>query len=414
MAIGAAISGAYMTNSATEAGPPGGRTDWTVVWAATLAGIAIALQMGKAAATLPLIRAEFGASIALLANYVALISLVAAMFGILFGSVTHYLGARRAGLIGLALVVIGSAAGSEAGGISLLITSRLIEAVGFALTVTAMPTVIQPVIRTQDRSLAMGIWTIWLPAGFAVMMALSYFLLDMIGWRGMFRLCAVLPALAGLFLLGATRTQVAPRPQPSAATFRAVSRRDVLLTFGIFVGFAAANLVITAFLPTILADKFAIPASRGAAVAFACAVGLGVMCVLTGQLVQKGLRLGRLYRVSLSAMIGLAGILLLADAGPAISIAAAICFSVMAGIPAALVWLSIPILARSPAEVPVLSGLIFQGAGIGQLVGPLAAGWVVEASGGWTMAFWVVALPAFAAILFSLRLSPALSGRHDG
>ncbi|MBZ0128967.1 MAG: MFS transporter [Rhodobacteraceae bacterium] len=406
-----------MTNSRTEAGGTGaqpGLTDWTVVWAATLAGIAVALQMGKAAATLPLMRAEFGASIGLLANYVALISVVAALFGILFGSVTHYLGARRAGLIGLALVTLGSAVGAETSGISVLMTSRLIEAVGFALTITAMPAIIQPATRASDRSLAMGLWAIWLPTGFAVMMAISYFLLDSIGWRGMFRLCAMLPALAALFLLGATRTQTIARRQPAQATFRAVFRREVLLIFGIFIGFAAANLVITAFLPTILADQYGMPASRAAAVSFVGAVSLGLAAVLTGWLVQKGLCLRPLFLASLAGMILCAGIVLLAGADLWVSIAAAIGFSMLAGIPPSLVWLSIPILVRSPSEVPVLSGLLFQGAGIGQLLGPVLAGWVVEASGSWAMAFWVVAIPCLAAIALTAMLSPTLSGRHDG
>ncbi|MCB1367228.1 MAG: MFS transporter [Rhodobacteraceae bacterium] len=402
-----------MTNSRTEDAQPG-LTDWTVVWAATLAGIAVALQMGKAAATLPLMRAEFGASISLLANYVALISVVAALFGILFGSVTHYLGARRAGLIGLALVTLGSAVGAETSGVSVLITSRLIEAIGFALTITAMPAIIQPVTRACDRSFAMGLWSIWLPAGFAVMMAVSYFLLDSIGWRGLFRLCALLPALAALFLLGATRTQIVARVQPAQATFRAVFRRDVLLTVGIFIGFAAANLVVTAFLPTILIDRFAMTASSGAAVSFIGAVSLGLVAILTGWVVQQGACLRPLYLASLAGMILCAAILLLAGAGLSVSIAAAIGFFMLAGIPPSLVWLSIPILARSPSEVPVLSGLLFQGAGIGQLLGPIMAGWVVQASGGWAMAFWVVAIPCAAAIALTVLLSPTLSGRHDG
>lgn len=406
-----------MTNSVIESSGGGARpdlTDWTVVWAATLSGIAVALQMGKAAATLPLIRAEFGASISLLANYVALISVVAALFGILFGSVTHYLGARRSGLIGLALVTLGSAVGAETSGVNVLITSRLIEAVGFALTITAMPAIIQPVTRAQDRSLAMGLWTIWLPAGFAVMMAISYFLLDSIGWRGIFRLCAILPAFAGLFLLGATRTQIVARAQPSRATFRAVFRRDVLLSVGIFIGFAAANLVITAFLPTILADRFGMSASRAAAVSFVGAMSLGVFAILTGWVVQKGVGLKPLYLVSLAGLILCAGILFLSGAGLWVSIAAAIGFSMMAGIAPSLAWMSIPILARSPSEVPVLSGLLFQGAGIGQLVGPMMVGWVVQASGGWAMAFWVVAGPCLGALALTAFLPPSLSGRHEG
>ena len=50
--------------AATAAGP---RTDWRAAGVATLAGIAAAMQVGKTAATLPLIRAEMGAGLTTLA-----------------------------------------------------------------------------------------------------------------------------------------------------------------------------------------------------------------------------------------------------------------------------------------------------------------------------------------------------------
>lgn len=399
-----------MAITATE---PTQQTNWLIVSAATFAGIAIAVQMGKAAASLPLIRAEFGADTTLLATYVALISLVAAVFGVGFGSVTSRLGARRAGLIGLGLVAVGSALGAHVASVPVLLATRVIEALGFALTVTAMPALIQAATAPKDRHLALGIWATWLPAGVAVMMVASFFFLDQLGWRGLFWLSAVIPACAAVILAVATRRVVEKPLIASPLKLRqTLSRRDVMLTVGLFVMFSAANLIVLAFLPTILVDEFSMAPSRAAAISFCGAIALMSTNILAGILLQRGFGKRRMYLLTLTGMIVFAAVLLLSDFGQAARITAAILFNFCAGVPAAIVWASIPVLARTPQEVPILSGLIFQGAGIGQILGPLLAGWVVDSGGGWSMAFWVIAGLLSIGVLFSRAMpTPNAGGR---
>ena len=400
-----------MTTSATDRT---GQTDWPVVLVATFAGVTIALQMGKAAATLPLIRAEFGADLTLLATYVALISIVAAVAGIVFGTVTRRMGARRAGLIGLGLVAIGSAAGAEAAGVTVLLITRVIEAFGFALTVTAMPAIIQPATQPRDRMLALGIWATWLPAGVALMMAISFFFLDDIGWRGMFRVTALLPGLAAVILYGVTKTQVKVMASAVPATLRGVFRKDVVLTVGVFIAFSSSNLIVLAFLPTILVDEFAMSPASAASISFTGAIALALTNILAGWLLHRGAGVRPLYVLTFAGMIASAWVLLGVQFVPELRISSAILFSLCAGVPPAIVWASIPLLAREPSEVPVLSGLIFQGAGVGQIIGPMLAGMAVETGGDWAMAFWVIAALAGAGIILSLGLSPKLSLAHRG
>lgn len=389
-----------MTNTATD---PAFDTDWTVVWAATFGGAAIAMQMGKAAAVLPLIRAEFGADIAQLSIFVSLVSIVAALAGVVFGAATRTLGARRAALIGLWLVTLGSAVGAESAGLTVLMISRLIEAFGFALTVSAMPAVFQPVTRTRDRALALGIWSIWLPAGIAAMMVISWAALDQIGWRGMFRVTAILPALAAVILWGATRTEDVGRKSAAPAPVVRVFQRNAILTVLVFIAFSCTNYVVMAFLPTILLDEFGLPLSQGAVVSFIGAVLLMVVNIATGWVARFGIGFRLLYVVPLLTMIVAGFVIYTPELGLVASIGASFVFALAAGVPPALVWLSLPLLAKEPGELPVLSGLLFQGAGIGQVLGPVATGLVVDAAG-WQAAKWLIVVLAAAGIVVALRL----------
>lgn len=386
----------------TAAAPIGApRTEWTAAAAATLAGIAAAMQVGKSAAALPLIRAEMGADLVTLGAYAALISAVAASAGIVFGGAAQAVGLRRAGVLGLGLIVAGAVGGALAGGPAALMASRVPEALGFALVATAMPALIQSVTAPRDRSLALGLWATWLPVGISAAM-LAALAGPAIGWRGVFWLCAAVPALAALLLLAAAPPRAAgPAPRWRAPT------RDALVLAAVFSAFSAANLVVVAFLPTILFDDLGLSPARGALVALCANLALVPTNLGAGWLRGRGAGGRRLTALGLAGM-GAAAAALFAGALPGEArIGAALLYGACCGVPPAVIWGSIPLVARGPDGAPVASGLLYQGAGIGQIAGPLAAAWAVEGAGSWDAALWVIA----AALALAGALLVLLPGR---
>ena len=307
-------------------------------------------------------------------------------------------------LAGLTLVALGSAAGAMAGGMPALLATRLIEAFGFALTVTSMPAFVQSRAAPDSRGLAMGLWSTWMPAGIALMMAISWLGLDALGWRGMFWLCAAIPAVAALLLLVDPSARSGNAPQGPKTAARELLRGQAARTAGIFASFSAGYLAITAFLPTILFDLFAMPAPRAALVGFASALALIPGNIAGGWLVGRGWHRRGILGISLSGMIAAAAILLSPGFGLAACVSAAIAFGAFSGAPPGVLWASIPILAPNPADAPIVSGAFFQSAGIGQVLGPILAGLAVQASGNWSSALWVVGAMLAASLVLSLGI----------
>jgi len=380
------------------------KTDWVVVSAATFGGITAAVHLGKAAATLPLIREDFGAALGLLATYVSLISIVAAMTGTIFGTFTRRIGPRRAGLAGLLIIAAGSAGAAMTGSVVLLLITRAVEAVGFALTVTAMPAIIQPATAAQHRSLTLGIWSTWLPAGVALMMAIAWLVLDWVGWRGAFWIGAALPILAALLLAAVTRP-----PDVHDVTLRlskmwSILRREPMLIAGSFIAFSAANLIVIAFLPTLVVDEFGTTPTDATLVSFFTTLALVPGNVGAGWLLDKGYSARGLFLWSFGGMLVFAYFLFSAWPAPEFRLASAFIYSACAGVPPALVWSSIPAQMRTPDEAPLLSGFYYQGAGIGQLLGPILTGLAVEDFGGWFAAFWILLPVLLSGIILSALL----------
>lgn len=365
-------------------------TSWGLVYAAAAAGVSVALQIGKAAATLPLIRAEFSSNLTVLSVYVALISIVGALGGVFFGTISQRLGPLRTGVIGLLLVAAGSSAGAVAPSLYVLLATRLFEAFGFALVVTSMPALVQFATAPRDKSVGLAIWATWMPTGILVMMAIGYFGLADLGWRGVFWICAALPAVIALVLIFFSVKGKAPVVASGGFRIRQALSPQALLMAAIFIAFSAGNLIIMAFLPTIMVDGFAMSAPNAALVGFFTAAALLPTNILSGWLLKYGFSGRMLFLVSFGGMIVMAPILLDPEFGVVICIAAAGIFSLCSGVPPAIIWASIPVLAKRPSDASVLSGFFFQGAGIGQVLGPVLAGWAVDAGSGWSNAAWAV------------------------
>jgi MFS family permease len=382
-------------------------TNWPVVLLATFAGITAALHLGKAAATLPLIRAEFGADLTLLATYVSLISVVAATTGLVFGTLTRRVGARRAGIAGLLFIAAGSAGGAVAVSVPFLLVTRVVEAIGFALTVTAMPALIQPASATKHKSLTLGIWSTWLPAGVALMMAIAWLVLDSVGWRGVFWIGAALPIFSGLMLAAVTRRgETRGKAGLALNAVRGLFRRETMLIAGNFITFSATNLIVMAFLPTLLVDEFAMTPTDATLISFFAALTLIPGNIAGGWLLDRGYDARTLFLISFCGMLAAAFFLLSDWAPQEYRIISAFIFSACTGVPPSLVWSSIPTVMRTPDEAPLLSGFYYQGAGLGQLVGPILAGIAVEDFGGWFSAFWIILALMLAAIVFSAMMPP--------
>jgi MFS family permease len=378
------------------------RSNWHL--RATLGGVAAALQIGKAAASLPLIRDEFGASLTLLSAYVALISLVGAAGGVAFGTLARRIGPRPVGLAGLVLVTAGSATGALSGSVEWLIATRFLEAIGFALVVTTMPALIQAQAAPRDRGLALGIWSTWMPTGIATMMVIGYFGLGPLGWRGIFWICAALPAAAALLLTLASGPVGSAGPRAVGLSFRVLRDRNVIDMAGIFICFSAAFLLVMTFLPTILVDTLSFTPPTAALVGFAASLALLPANVSAGWLIGRGASAALIFTVSLTGMLVTAAVLFAPALGATVCVAAAVLFGLASGAPTAVIWASIPRLAQRPEDAPLLSGSFFQAAGIGQVLGPLIGGAAVDGTGHWSAALWVAGTLLVLCILLAFRL----------
>ncbi len=392
--------------------------------AATAAGFAIALNVGKVPVALPSLRAELGLSLVQAGWVSSMLTTMAVVAAAMIGMWVGRVGALRMVLGGLALCAAASFATALApAGWSTLLAGRLIEGLGFVVVAVSCPALITAASGPERRRFALGLWSSYMPAGASLAMASAPWLLPRTGWRGLWLLTTVAMVLAAAALWRQRRHfGPAPHALPDIAdpSFLGPVRQALgqplpwllALAFGVW---ATQHFALIVWLPTWLQEQRGL---GGGAVALLTG-GMLVACVpgnlIGGTLVQRGVPRGLLV-AGAQALAGLGALAYSADGLPdGVRYAACVFVSFAGGVIPAAVMASSTVLARTPQQIGTLQGLFMQGAQLGQFIGtPLIAA-VVAAAHDWRSALWVTGPAALAGVALGLaaqRLENRLVHSH--
>ena len=172
------------------------RTRWGATVAVLAAGVVGGFQIGKLPASLHLLREDLGLGLIAAGWVISTISVVGVATGVASGWIGDRIGHRRTLLLGMAILALGSLAGSWAWDEVSILASRFIEGLGYIALITAAPTLLYTLSASRDRSMVMGVYSFYLPFGMAGMVVISPFVLAMVSWRGLWVLNAALAVLA--------------------------------------------------------------------------------------------------------------------------------------------------------------------------------------------------------------------------
>lgn len=387
---------------------------WTGVALAIGAGIAGSVQIGKVPAAMPLIRADFGLTLAAGAWILSSFNIVGIIIGGVAGALAGSFGTRRAITSGLLLMAAASALGGLTPNFPLLLACRLVEGIGFTLVLASAPTMIAATAGPDRQKLAFGFWSGYMATGQTLMLLISPLALQAVGWRGVWLLNAVFLCIyAAVFWANASAGPLSKRSTaitPPAASgiwrdMRTVLRnRGSLLLALVFTCYTMQYIGLVGFLPTLLIEREGLaPAS-----AVLLTAPIGVANIMGGIAGGTILKLGmRPWRVALIAVLLMAatGCAVFAFVMPLIPIyGLCLTFSAVGGLLPTAVYSAVPVYAPSPTQIGATNGLITQGSNLGQTIGPTLVGGLATLAG-WSSSSIVFAAAGIAGALLAIQLS---------
>lgn len=410
---------AEMSEGAIDAGIAGRAapaTDWRLVACVVLAGIAAAVQVGKAAIAIPLLQGETGLTLAVLGWVGSVFAILGLFGGVPIGALATRFGDRRILLLGLVLLALGSVAGAGAPGFGLLLAGRVVEGVGFMMVSVSGPALLRRCVGEGDREVAIALWSCFMPTGMALAM-LAGPLFG--GWRAIWLAGAVLSLLCTVAVrlwvpAGSTGVSAPWRRLAADAGRVFLSRGPVLLAL-CFSLYAMMFFAVISFLPVLLIERMHGSLASAGALSGLATAGNILGNLAAGALLSRGVPRARLLAAA-SLTMGLAAVFALLPLLP--SLGAFLCcilFAMAGGLIPATLLSTAAILAPRPNLLPATIGLLMQGSNLGQVLGPVAAGSAIAVLG-WSGVAGLVAILALLALAISgaLRQDIGHVGRAAG
>lgn len=390
--------------SPERAAPGAAASERGLVACVVAAGIAASFQIGKAAIAIPLLRAETGYALGVLGWVSSIFAVLGLFGGVPAGALATRFGDRRILLSGLGLLALGSALGAGASGLGPLLACRFVEGIGFLMVSVSGPALLRRCVGAGSREIAMAFWSCFMPAGMALAMLLGPLFG---GWRAIWLAGAAFAVLAAGAVVLRVPAGAAGRPVSwrslAAEAGSLVLRRAPLLLALHFALYAMMFFAVLSFLPVLLIERI-----QGSLALAGLLSGLATAGNIAGNLLA-GLLLRRgVDRTVVLAAAGFAmGVAALFAFLPLLPAAGAflccILFALAGGfIPATLLSTAAAIAPRADL-VPATIGLLMQGSNLGQVLGPVAVGWVISTVG-WPGAAGLVALLALLAVATAAAL----------
>jgi len=378
-------------------------------------GVTCALHIGKLPVAIPVLRETLQLTLVQAGFLLSLVQLAGMTLGLAVGLTADRLGPRRVMLIGLVLLALGSMLGALAPGTGWLLLSRVVEGVGFLLSVLPAPGLLRRrVLHAPTLSRALGWWGAYMPLGTALALLAGGALIGQVGWRGAW-VAVSMPSLGSALLLarsvkpdevsaatGAGQGTGALGPR-LRKTLTAPGPWWVALAFFLYSG---QWLAVIGFLPTIYAQAGFAAATVGSLSALAAGINM-VGNIGAGRLLARGVRPGVLLAGGFCAM-GIGSVITFAATGyPVAQYLAVLVFSGVGGlIPGTLFGLAV-VLAPGEDAVSTTVGWMQQFSALGQFIGPPLVAWVATQAGGWQTTWWVTGTSSVLGLLLAGRLQAA-------
>ncbi len=351
-------------------------------------GVTCALHIGKLPVAIPVLREALQLSLVQAGFLLSMVQFAGMTLGLLMGLVADRLGARRVMQAGLLLLAAGSAAGALAPDVHWLLLSRVVEGMGFLLTVLPAPGLLrQRVHHAPTLARALGWWGAYMPLGMATALLLGAPLMGVLGWRGAWLLLSLVSALAMLVFTWRvppdTDDHHAQRKLPLWPRLRRTLSvpGPWLVAIGFFL-YSSQWMAVVGFLPTVYSQAGYSGPVVGALTALAAGINM-VGNIAAGRWLARGAQPGVLMGVAYLAMIAGAAVAFSAWAPPLLQYLAVLLFSCVGGlIPGTLFGVSVS-LAPDPGTVSTTVGWMQQLSALGQFLGPPAVAWLAVLVGGW-------------------------------
>lgn len=328
----------------------------------------------------------------------SMFTLIGAVLAFPAGGIFAKLGAKKSLVITAISLIIGAAGGALATNATMMLVTRFIEGIGMGLISVVGPAAVASIIPARKQGLAMGIWSVWFPAGVVLAMNVTPMVYALGGtWRANWWLSAILAAVALVFVLAVYATPPQEGGEEKSAESGSAPMKlkpdffsivMIALAFGCWNVFNAG--AIGGFYPSYLADVHSLDTQLSGTISSITNILVLALGPISGIVADK-FNIHKGFIVF--GMFGAAVLLTFAfgDSMPLVWVFV-IAMSFCSACCSTGVFSSVPLYARDPSKVGLGMAIVAFFQNLGGCIGSAAFGSIAVMMG-WNMASLAFCVP---------------------
>lgn len=389
------------------------RSSWSILWAAFSIGVIATFVQFSIPPVLPFFKEQYHVTYTNSALLMSLFALATLLSAVPSGFIVQRYGVRKIGLAGLFILFIGVFLCLLANSFTIILLGRIIEGIGFGLVSVAAPSAIGQFVDPKMISIAMGIWSTWIPLGSLIMFLFApkivlnfkievyWILLMIVLVLGFFFYANVIPKQKSIKGEQHSNEHTSLKPQKEII-WEELKNKNIwwaALTFTSFTfSFFSFNTWITSYLTETSSMSLVMATLIPSIVAF---------LTMTSNLYSGVL----LNKYGQHLFIFLLPPLFFAFAWPIFishsllfQIGNAVIIGLFSGFIPTIIFASAPLLAKRKETIGIAMSIVIIGENIGILIGPEVFGFLREWTGHYVAGFWVLSLSSLLMVLSSLKI----------
>lgn len=386
---------------------------WIIIVAS---GVVAGLHIWKLAPALTVIQDELGFSLLFAGVLLGVVQVAGMVGGLAVSLLAEVISQRRTLILGLFLLVLGSAFGALAPSAPLLLATRILEGAGVIMATVMGPGLVRLHSPVKNVNMAVGWWAGYMGMATFLGVFSTALVLEHLSWHlwwGILAIITLLPIPLILKFVGPDAPSGSAGMREAAKRIAITARASRVWVSGLIFGcYTVQWMAIVGFLPTIY-EEFGLSAVVGG-LASAVVGGLNAVgAIICGGLLHRGAN-GRTLLYCGFALMALASFITFVFDYPThllwIQMVAVGLFSLSgATIPTTMTRVVVD-LAPPDGSAPASMGLTQQIFNIGNFTGPMLLASMATLTGGWNATWWLTAgfcvLGALLTSLLSRKNSP--------
>lgn len=356
-------------------------THWLGIWLSFLTGVVAAIAVTKASPALLAMRDTLQLSIVQVGWIMSSVAVGTVLLGVFAGALSRQYGPKKVLKLALILIFCSSSFGLLIDSANQLLASRIIEGIGIIFISVSAPTLISHLSKPSDMGLSMGVWALWMPVGSVLIFLLSPLILEQFNWQWLW----ASPAIAALPLLFLLRLipaldQVTTTQHNDTLPF---AHTGAIILAVVFICFTGIFFSFITYLPAYLVSTYQLSNSNAVLITTILPAFIIPGNLISGFLIHKGLSPAQMIAYPAVAIAIIISLLFNIQYSTSTGLILLTCFGLFLGMIPTGIFAQAPRITNKPVEIGRVMGIIVTGQGIGILLAPPLAGYLIGEQQQW-------------------------------